>query len=485
MKSEKIIPLCLAAILCAALAACGDGGTEGNDLDTQNLTTETVLTETTEDTLAHDNLGDIRFDGETFHMWLTYSELAGYVMEETTGDVFDDAVYERNKAVEERLGVKLEYTFSGHEFGGNGYAAGCKDIRNYVMAGDDTFDVYVQVQNGDVGGLIDDGMFVDWYDVPNVDLTREYWYKNAIDNINYGTKLYRVTGYYENSILAASNCIYFNKRIFRDCDVEYPYEEVLNGTWTIDGLMQIITDTTSDLNGDGKLDCREDQFGYLGRSYNTPYALFIGLGGDCISRDEHNMPQNVIMTERNSDIIDRLLQLQNPVGGTEIIGDTAEMRDLFIAAHAATVHGELGYSNDYFRAMKDDYGFVPYPKMDAAQKDYYSYIRGSAPLTYIPVTNTHLEKTGAVLEVMACESYNRVVPAYVDVVLTTKVTRDTESEQMVPIILNSASFYDHVLTQFDVVNCYFHNTTLAVEYAKNEKYVNKALETLARTYTGS
>ncbi|MBO5218298.1 MAG: hypothetical protein J6C52_02635, partial [Clostridia bacterium] len=403
MKSRNFTLIFLALVLTANLAACGGDAPSGNNIDTNPASGETNSTETTDDGLAHDDLGDIRFDGETFNMWLPYKEIPGYVMEETTGDVFDDAIYARNMAVEERLGVKIEYTYSGHPYTGGGYAQGFTDIRNYVMSADTTFDVFEHVQNGLAGGCIDDGLFVDWNLVPNVDLTREYWYQNAIDNINYGKKLFRVVGFYENSILSATNCIFFNKRIFDENKVEYPYADVLAGKWTIDSLMKIITQTTDDLNGDTTLDRKVDQFGYLGRSYNTPPALLIALGGDCIARDESNLPKDVIMTERNSDIVDRLLALNNPVEGTEIIGDTAEMRQLFIDAHTATVHGELGYANDHFREMKDNFGFVPYPKFDEKQEDYCSYIRGSAPLTYIPVTNTgkNLEMTGAVLEVMA------------------------------------------------------------------------------------
>jgi len=484
MKSRNITLIFLALVLTANLAACGGDAPSGNNIDTNPDSGETNSTETTADPTS-DDLGDIRFDGETFNMWLAYEELLGYKAEEETGDVFDDAVYARNLAVEDRLGVKLEYTYSGHPFSGSGYTLGCKDIRNHVMSGDTTYDVYQQVQNGQVGGLIDDGIFVDWYDVPNIDLTKDYWYKNAIENINYGEKLYRVVGYYENAILSATNCLFFNKRIFDENKVEYPYAQALDGTWTIDSLMKIITQTTADLNGDTTLDRTVDQFGYIGRNYNTAPALFIALGGDCIAADESNMPKDVVLTERNSDIIDRLLALNNPVEGMEIINDNQEMIDLFHAAHAATAHGELRYCTVFFRDMKDDFGFVPYPKFDEKQENYYSYIRGSAPLSYIPATNTgkNLEMTGAVLEVMASESYKRVVPAYVDQALTAKSTRDTESEQMVPIILESASFYDHVLTTFDVNNCHVNKTTLTVEYAKHEGYMKSVIETLTKTYT--
>lgn len=485
MKARKISAFFLAMLLLANLAACGGDTSGGNDSDTNPASDGTNPTETTDDGLLHDSLGDIKFEGETFNMWLSYAELVGYEMEEETGEVFDDAVYARNIAVEERLGVELVYTYSGHPFSGAGYALGCKDIRNHVMSGDTTYDVYQQVQNGDVGALIDDGMFHDWNNVPNIDLTKDYWYKNAIENINYGSKIYRLTGFYENSILAATNCLFFNKRIFDENNIEYPYQMALDGTWTIDKLMEIITQTTADLDGDTKLDRKVDQFGYIGRNYNTAPALFIALGGDCIAKDENNMPKDVVLTERNSDIIDHLLALNNAKEGTEIINDNSEMIQLFHDAHAATSHGELGYCTTHYRDMTDDFGFVPYPKLDEDQENYRSYIRGSAALSYIPVTNTgkNLEMTGAVLEVMACESYNRVVPAYVDVALTVKSTRDTESEQMVPIILETASFHDHVLRNFDVNNCHANKTTLSVEYAKHTGYMEKLIETLTATYT--
>ncbi|MBQ2708050.1 MAG: hypothetical protein IJF67_07275, partial [Clostridia bacterium] len=227
MKSRNLTLIFLALVLTANLAACGGDAPSGNDIDTNPTSGGTNPTEVTTADPTRDDLGDIRFDGETFNMWLAYEELLGYVSEEETGDVFDDAVFARNLAVEDRLGVKLEYTYSGHPFSGSGYTLGCKDIRNHVMSGDTTYDVYQQVQNGDVGGLIDDGIFVDWYDVPNIDLTKDYWYKNAIENINYGEKLYRVVGYYENAILSATNCLFFNKRIFDENKVAYPYEQAL------------------------------------------------------------------------------------------------------------------------------------------------------------------------------------------------------------------------------------------------------------------
>ena len=95
MKRKITLTLALTLLL---LTACQ---TQDDD---SNVTT-TVGTSAPEETeeIITDDLGDIRFDGEEFTMYLAYP-LSNFVMEEETGDTVDDAVFERNRLVEERLG---------------------------------------------------------------------------------------------------------------------------------------------------------------------------------------------------------------------------------------------------------------------------------------------------------------------------------------------------------------------------------------------
>ena len=488
---KRFLCLLLTLLCAASMSACSSGtespesaaapDTPAGTADSPDISETEAVSE--EDNWVHDDLGEMKFDCRGFNMWLAYEELAGYIQEEMTGDVFDDAVYERNLAVEDRLDVKLTYTISGYEFGGNGYNLGIADIKNYILAADHTYDVFQQIQAHGIPGMVIDGFFTDWKTVPNVDLTKPYWHQKAIDQINYGTKIYMLTGFYENSILSSQSVVYFNKNILTNAGIEYPYQSVLEGTWTFDAFIGIIRATAIDLNGDGEMKLHEDLFGHLGRIYNSPYALFVGMGGDMIAKDESNNPVDVIMTERNVDIMDRILALQNPAEGSWIIDDTDEMRKCFHDSEAATIHGELRYAVESYRDMEDDFGFVPPPKYDETQKEYYSWIRHSAPLSYIPITNEDLGFTGAVLEILAMESYNRVTPAYFDVVLTAKVSRDTETETMIPIILGCSSFYDHCLENPNIVTCVQNMRNLTTEYNRYQKQVAKQIAALAEAYS--
>lgn len=94
------------------------------------------------------------------------------------------------------------------------------------------------------------------------------------------------------------------------------------------------------------------------------------------------------------------------------------------------------------REMEDDFGAIPFPKLDKEQEEYYSRVVNYTSLTYIPVTNHKLELTSAILEHMAFLSYRDLIPAFYDVILTVKTNRDYETEEMVDIVRKGARFMD-------------------------------------------
>ncbi|MBQ7300250.1 MAG: hypothetical protein IJW77_10450 [Clostridia bacterium] len=477
---KKLASLFLIASMMAACTACGGSDVIPADTDSTADTTEAV---TTDDGLIHDDLGDIRFEGETFTMWLFADTVTGYIMEEETGEVFDDAVYARNRAVEERLGIKLKFNQSGLGASGEEQGQSCRMIENNILAGDTTNDVYLHVQHSSMPQLVNNHYFVDWNTIPNIDLTKPYWAGNAVNDINYGSKIYLMTGLYDHSVLSGAYCLFFNKNILDEVNIEYPYAMVEDGTWTYDKWKEIITATSRDLNGDGKFDYDNDRYGYFGYLWESPYPFFVGMGGDLLTKDQNNLPVNVIATEHNVDIIDRLLEVAFNIQGSTIAANVNDMFRVFTEGRAATIHAALSFAPDNFRDMEDDFGFVPPPKYDEAQKDYNVWIVNTSLMTYVPTTNTRLPLTGAVLEIMAMESYNRVIPAYIDTVLTIKSTRDTESEAMVPYIIDRASFFDHALHHLiELPSCILGNVGLATFYARNESKIEDFIETLTETY---
>ena len=80
--------------------------------------------------------------------------------------------------------------------------------------------------------------------------------------------------------------------------------------------------------------------------------------------------------------------------------------------------------------MNDEYGILPIPKFDEAQKDYYTYSHDQYTVFMVPTTVADPEMSGAVLEVMAYESYRSVQPTYYELVLKGRYANDPQSRAM-------------------------------------------------------
>ena len=85
-----------------------------------------------------------------------------------------------------------------------------------------------------------------------------------------------------------------------------------------------------------------------------------------------------------------------------------------------------------------EFGILPYPKYDESQKDYISLDWGG--LMSVPSSVTDPELVGAAMELFAWESENEVIPAYYDLVLAGKLSRDKDSSSMLDIVFDSIAY---------------------------------------------
>ena len=123
----------------------------------------------------------------------------------------------------------------------------------------------------------------------------------------------------------------------------------------------------------------------------------------------------------------------NDIGG----GDETLFRNghtLFTAAYINEVSA--------LRDMDDDIGILPPPKFTEDQKRYYSLVEGGALSVILkPLNPERYDIVGILLNELAYYSRQDVIPAYIEVLLKSKVSRDEESASMIELIFDS-SFYD-------------------------------------------
>lgn len=433
---KRITALLLASLLAAgtiSLFSC-----DKKDEEKKNPDVAPVNDENTVDgaTLV---LPEIDGGGETFDVFIGYS-VANYdfkTPEEESGNTITDIMYQRNHEVMKKFNVEFT-TKDG--LSQNNEASPI--IRSLIQSGDDTYEVFINVQHVGIP-LIYEDLFVEWNEnMPHANLENPWWYQNVLRDLNYGDKIFVAAGAYNYHCLRGAGVLAFNKTMMDELELEYPYEMVKNGTWTVDKLIEYNKKALKDLNGDGMLKKEDDRYGLAGWLYEMTPALFVGMGGQPVTKDDNKMPVLNLNDERTFNVIDKMLEVFADGNGAFRNGETYAMTGNMFREGRLMFHDTNLDQLTSLRDMEDDFGAVPFPKLDEDQENYASRIVNYSSLTYIPVTNQKLELTSAILEHMAYLSYRDLIPAFYDVILTVKTNRDYETEEMVDIVRATATFMD-------------------------------------------
>ncbi len=103
--------------------------------------------ETVAEAAVPDPFADFDYNGQNFWVYTSTNDAANTLVssnfliqgpEELTGEATADAAFERNAIVSELLNVNLQFTQVNL-----GYADVQKDVRTYIMAGEDLYDVVI------------------------------------------------------------------------------------------------------------------------------------------------------------------------------------------------------------------------------------------------------------------------------------------------------------------------------------------------------
>ena len=406
-----------------------------NTADTSDTDTETETEQTEIDYVS--GLPSADYDGKAFRVD-SANTLVGIdsattinIAEELTGEVVNDALYNRDRYLEQQYNVVVENTINE--------TRDASVFQKGVLAGDTGFEVAF----GDVGSygfyVVIKGCCYPMNFVENVHLDREYWNQAANKAMTFGTSVYYPTGAVSPRFYGSVYIIMFNKDMAADMNIENLYDAVQNGTWTIDKMFTLAKNALVDLDGDGVYGAK-DQYGV---SYEvlTPYALWVGAGKTVVENNNGEMRYS-LDDEDMVNLFEKILKyLDDPsviwIDDPKYEGSTLleEGRTLFQnpCTFNLTEYREVGY----------DFGILPMPKKDEGQAEYISY--GQPWVVYCPyvpitVTGADREMVGMLLDAMAAYGHQYVRPAVFDTVIQLKSTRDEESGKIINELFNNVSF---------------------------------------------
>ena len=486
---KKLMSAILAALMLASSAAmfsCSDAGTsEEANTDTAAPSASEEIVEEAEpevEEIKPDLPADLKFTGSTFTFGVVDNANARnfLVMEELTGEALNDAQYSVIETAQEELDITIEQNVLT-----TGYPA-AGSLTPLIAAGDDTIQV-ANVFCVDTTTLLTGGQILDYKDVPHIDLDKPYWDKSVNNELMLGNMRYAAIGDLSISTHDLTYILLFNKQSIIDFGMESPYDLVNSGKWTVDTMAAMMEGATMDANGDGQW-TRDDKYGYAAHTKMTLPSFWIGAGFQTIALDETGTPQLHIGDEAFVNFFDKVFQITYDNGSKYNGADRNDGQDVPTVSRELFQEGKVLFIDcsmfwvGSLRDMETDFGILPYPKLDESQANYHARVSYYMP-PVLPATNTNLELTGAVLELTNYLAKKEVTPAYYDIALKGKVSRDEESVAMLDLIfanrvidLGDTLFCSDVRDGF-IATMYTNNQRdLVSTYTKQQKVLTKKIE---------
>ncbi len=487
MKSTHFtVPALLASLLLTgALLACSDAQDTSDTADDGVTPTTTAdVTEVTDDSYSG-NLEKQDFGGKVFRVAAS-NELSGtegptvqqFAIDDT-GETVNDTLLARDLWIESSYNVDVQYTNS-QGWDGTVYSNG-------VKAGDLPYECILQ----------DSGSLTPWFSfqgiiyplnmVDGIRLDADYWLPEMNQDLYVCGDLYLASCPITPRYWGSASVIMFNRDLANDIDLPNLYDSVLNGTWTLDQMEEYSKTAYRDVDGNSKWD------------ENDIYGL---IYEDCT-------PESLVVSADLRYMRSENGELKIMFDDADLVSFSDKLKEIFHAEYnlkdenqqlAADVHSNGNYlfhniftfTLDNYRDLTYDFGILPLPKNDEAQKEYYAYSLSYATTTpSVPVSTqpADLPFVGTIINAMTAYGYDYLRPAVFDNVIQLKGTRDEQSAKIIDLMFENITMYVPALSgsHFDsTMNGFFFSKTntsnCASTFASIKDKCNADVEAIMETY---
>ncbi len=438
MKKTAAFLLAL-LMLAASMTACGESDDSNAPAVTTASQAVTEAPETESDVMPLGLDPELNYGGYEVKILTPSADEKDSFVTEQNGDLVADALYSRDRTVEELLSVKLtpvSYSDLGMD---------TAKIEKMVAAGEDVYDfMHLQGSTFFANKPTFEINFLDVSDSENLSIDSPWWNGEAMRNLSYnGESIKYLIGDISTSSFSGASVIFYNKQLFDNLyqNPDLPYTDVIDGTWTIDKFAQYCTEGYSDINGDSQGD-RDDTWGTMANIWLCQ-SFYNGFGEVKFhERDENGYVRLNIDTNRAVLLGEKLYSLIWENSGIMYVDDTKWHE----TAMSKFANNEMLFITNFLfrtqesemRNMEADYGILPMFKLDEEQENYVSDLNPSGTKwIVIPTTNKDPERTTAVIEALSYYSYYNVTPTFYEDALKAKYVRDSQSGQVIDIVRDS------------------------------------------------
>ena len=384
-----------------------------------------------------DAVPELDFGGEDFTFLAADMYGAQSLVEGLTGEVYNDATYNVEVYAEERLNVNISEVLSPT---GSMNAT----VVKLATSNDTTYDTISMTDRESVSVAMQ-GVFHPMAEIPYVDLKQRYWGDGLTEDLSIGGKEYFAISSFNLYTIERTAFVLFNHAVADKYNIEVPMEAAFNGTWTKDMFESYGSIATVDLNGDGIMDASDSYTYGCTDARDIAQKFLYAAGLKWVDIGDDGLPYaSFYGNETVVDVVDWTTKIFYGDDSVPRYAYSSEFDNINALYELFVTDRELECVAEFrnmplFREMPSDFSILPMPKYSDTQQRYYSYCNNGI-FSMVPITALNLDKAGAVQEVMCCEGYKKMLPAYIEATMKNKIARNQESGDMIEVIYDTRTY---------------------------------------------
>lgn len=429
---KKIITLLLAMLMllsCLALSACKED--KKPPVSTEEDTLES--TEIPSESISH--LNGLNYGNDTFTILGYESVVPEFGNAETSQDLVEQTLIERDAYVQELLGIEFLYQTKPCTFAErNTYS---DMVRQSVQTGAKAWDL-IGTYSMVPPNLALNNVLVDMRGLDYVDFTKAWYPKYMADACTINNQTYFITGDISSVMLYRMQGVFFSAKKAEqyDIDEEELYQMVYDNEWTIEKMFTMCEELGAELGGDGSWDAK-DFYPIItsGDAWIDSFYFATGLTMLSETADGKIEASKDPISEKTLSIYATVFDAKNTYRSYYAQSDEKVLLEgncIFSISPIINFRQEYAESNELFRIL-------PFPKYD--ERDDYKTWLGFAHTQYcIPNDVADPNRSAAVMEALGYYGYNYVTPVIFEETMKLRYSESGDVSKMFDIMRSGCTY---------------------------------------------
>jgi len=335
--------------------------------------------------------------------------------EEGTLSGVEQAVFDRNSAVEERCNIEINVTpLPGDWVGNGGNPEFMQAVRSNNMLKNSQYEL-IATHQAYLINLAVEGCGWDVTQLPGIEITRRWWSEAFYETANYNGAQYVAFGDIAYTIYSYMMVVFFNSQVAENYGIDEDfYDLALDGDWTFGKMQEYTKMVTTNMD----LDEEDRTYGLLTNGHSLRNFSCGGFEISLIPKDADGK-HLVKTTNISADVEAKLQSVADFLQETDQVhfsfagnNGAGEQNDIFKTGRSLFYTQMLGEAVVFKEVLQDDYGVMPLPKYDEYQTAYHTGVRDTVTGVLVPYNVENTEMAGVVLEMLSMESFFEVTDAY-------------------------------------------------------------------------